>query len=476
MKTHATEAPRPARRPSLWGRLAVVTLLAAAFGPGSAAAASAKQCSGRYVVKEKSSLAYVIEVGGSTVRGLTDCKPVSPIRRILGTKTLRGTLDCSTGRSRVKLVFSADCQTLTAEIVGKGSLLRRIVAGLSSCGDGFVDADAGETCEPDTDPTCDPETCTPASGAPEGSIAIEIADNAPQITGFSPSHAEVGAQISILGTNFNRRRDGGFWSGTPPYRMYFEKQSPPFLVQATFTFVSATELRATVPAGARTGLVSLAEAVQGGVGSNYGWSPNDFVVDVPPPPPGAPTILHLTNNTQYNLVDLRVNGSQTIAAGGFVAPGGTFDVPFDQAGSVQIVAGIGFLDFSGAPDVWFQIGGQTSVSTGQTTNFTLRRITVASLLTNFGASADWLGEFYDDNFVPHAALLRFFPNGTYVLFQDGVQVQTGIMFEVSWPDLASDVTFQVGLEPDSTIAFPFGSFYLENGPASWPIIQYVLQN
>jgi len=37
----------------------------------------------------------------------------------------------------------------------------------------------------------------------------------------------------------------------------------------------------------------------------------------------------------------------------------------------------------------------------------------------------------------------FFANGSYALFQDGVQVQTGIMFEVSWPNLASEVTFEL---------------------------------
>lgn len=62
----------------------------------------------------------------------------------------------------------------------------------------------------------------------------------PTITGFTPTTAAVGATVTINGTNLNRATEVRF-NGTP----------------ATFTIVSATQLRAVVPAGATTGAISV---------------------------------------------------------------------------------------------------------------------------------------------------------------------------------------------------------------------------
>lgn len=204
----------PARRRSTLSRCRLASSLLAAlvFGPGVAAGEikvtgpKATCAAGRYLVQtSKDARQAVIDFDGSTVQ-LTGCRPATAARK---RTALRATLECASTRARLRFVLSPDCRTLTGEIVAKG-LPRRIVGLLSYyCGDGEVDENAGETCEPSLDSSCDPESCTDGGdGLPDGAIAIEAADNAGRITGFSPGHAEVGEEITIQGQNFNRNRAG----------------------------------------------------------------------------------------------------------------------------------------------------------------------------------------------------------------------------------------------------------------------------
>ena len=118
------------------------------FGPVAASGATKAQLAtkvcadGRWIVETaKGTEPTAIVVDGSTVR-FARCKPATAARRIVGKRTtLRATLDCE-ARTRVRFVFSADCRSVTADIVAKGSPLRRILGLLSRCGDGQVDADA----------------------------------------------------------------------------------------------------------------------------------------------------------------------------------------------------------------------------------------------------------------------------------------------------------------------------------------------
>jgi len=80
----------------------------------------------------------------------------------------------------------------------------------------------------------------------------------PQISAFSPAKGAAGTQVTIVGTNFTGVSAVRF-NGKP----------------ATFTILSGTQLRATVPAGATTGTISMTNSTGTGV------SPTSFIVQRP---------------------------------------------------------------------------------------------------------------------------------------------------------------------------------------------------
>lgn len=77
-------------------------------------------------------------------------------------------------------------------------------------------------------------------GGTGASAAVFTVVQPPTITGFTPTTAPVGATVTVNGTNLNAATEVRF-NGAP----------------ATFTIVSATQLRAIVPAGATTGAISV---------------------------------------------------------------------------------------------------------------------------------------------------------------------------------------------------------------------------
>jgi hypothetical protein len=80
-------------------------------------------------------------------------------------------------------------------------------------------------------------------------------NSAPQVTSFAPAKGATGAQVTITGANF---------TGTLAVRF---SDKP-----AAFTVLSGTQIRATVPAGATTGTISLTNSTGTGV------SPASFIV------------------------------------------------------------------------------------------------------------------------------------------------------------------------------------------------------
>lgn len=319
----------------------------------------------------------------------------------------------------------------------------------------------------------------------------------PAITSFSPASGGPGTEITITGTNFQRSSLGTRWNGSPPYRVQFFNGSQP--LEAVPTFVSNTEIRVVVPAAASTGQSPL-RIRQNGVVFNTSGSvftvtrtviapppttnpptTNPPITNPPTNPPTTPppatnaTTLRLVNNTQYNIVSLTLNGSEQFSPGSGVLSGSTVNLA-TTAGSKTLVAGLGFVLADGSRDIWFTFTRSINVTSGQTNTQTFARITVGQLLTMGAASTTWNGTYFDNNGAPRQARFVFSSNGTWQFFDNGVPNGSGTLTEVSWPNSSPNVTFRLNSSlPAITISHPFGSFFLRNGPPSFPIIQYVKQ-
>lgn len=296
-----------------------------------------------------------------------------------------------------------------------------------------------------------------------GLLATALAARAagPTITGFSPSSGPAGLSVDISGTNFNQRFNGSSWSGTPSYKVQFTKFGS--FIDASFSYISSTRLRVTVPFGATTGKICLLE------GTTRRLSPGNFTIT-------AASKLRIVNNTQYQLIDVRVNNVQKVSSLGGAAPGTAFEFNQNPGSNLNVYLGVGTWNSNGTRNELFHFNAVATVTAGQTTTLTLNRITIPQLLTNFQASQDWVGNYFDGNGALHQARFRFFLNGSWKLFDDGVQIQTGTVSLAEWNNMSLTAKFRTR-PTDQPIScfYPFGSFMYRNGPASWPIIEYVRQ-
>ncbi|MCW3055636.1 MAG: hypothetical protein JWN14_4806 [Chthonomonadales bacterium] len=303
-------------------------------------------------------------------------------------------------------------------------------------------------------------------GLMAGQTSSAIAQSRPTITGFTPASGPVGTVVTINGTNFNRDKNGAVWSGTtPPYQAVFPMSGD--VAFSPVTFVSATQIRTTVPAGAVTAPISLRQGF-----TNITTSAVNFTVTAPQAVNGT---LRVTNNTQYDVVSLKINGQEKIQSGASLAVGLTGTIALTP-GTYNLVAGIGFVNSNGSRDIWFTIPRTANITGAQTTTTTFVPMTIAQLLTLGATFTDWLGEFFDNNGGFHLARLRFLSNGTWQLFKDNVLQSSGSTTLVSWPAHSTTVQFRISAtQPVITIGFPFAGFFFRNGPPNFPIIQYTRQ-
>lgn len=282
----------------------------------------------------------------------------------------------------------------------------------------------------------------------------------PRIDFVNPSSSGVGGTVGLFGANFKRDVAGNLWTGPVPYRVRFPRLQGS--VEAVPTVLSDTEIRVVVPAGAVPGRPSL---VQSGIVLTT--CPTNLIIN--------PTRLRIVNQTQYDMVSLVVDGIQQFAPGTGILVGNSGDM-LVQPGQHTIVVGIGGADANGNPEVWFGFQRTVNVAAGETSIQTFAPVSLGFLMTRGAPTRDWLGTYTDANGAPHSALLRFTSSGAWSLFDDGVFVGSGFASLSSWPARALEIRFRlVAGGPEAVMAFPFGSFFLRNGPPSQPIIQYLMQ-
>ena len=100
----------------------------------------------------------------------------------------------------------------------------------------------------------------------QSAVAAEPAESAPTVTGFSPTVGPVGTSVTLIGTNF-----------TGATKVAFNGIAAP-----TYSVVSATQITATVPSGATTGMIAVTTP------AGTGTSTSSFTAGVSPASP--PTV------------------------------------------------------------------------------------------------------------------------------------------------------------------------------------------
>lgn len=195
--------------------------------------------------------------------------------------------------------------------------------------------------------------------------------------------------------------------------------------------------------------------------------------------PATTGLFKVLNHTPYRLVSLTIDGQQQIAGAQSTVPAGGFGTMALTPGTLAYNLGVGFLPPSGPRDVWFHLAGNASVSAGGTTELDFK-LTVPDLLSGFDAYRDWAGEYWttvNGNLVLGTKRYRFHRSGAWEFFVNGASAGQGsALAQTSWPLDGLLVRFTpCAACAEGKLGYPFGSFYMDNGPSDWRTIRYVAQ-
>lgn len=284
----------------------------------------------------------------------------------------------------------------------------------------------------------------------------------PVLGTISPNQGPKGTTVTINGTKLNQRTNGSVYTGTNrDWSMYYFNGSQ--WTPLSFTLLSPTQMRATIPQS----MVSSKFKLQGG---NYvKYTTNTFTVV-------APTGLNFANNSQYALVELKLNGTRLFPLGQWLAPhnNATFNV---APGTYTMQGALGTVS-SGNVNVWFTANATVTVSNGNITNIQWSRLTVGELLAGSTPNVwkRYNGYYFDANSNYHTSTLYINSNNSYQLYYDNTLGRSGQLVVTNWPDYAYTVNFTLGAGgPQANTSYPFGTVYARVGPASWSWIQFTRQ-
>jgi hypothetical protein len=281
-------------------------------------------------------------------------------------------------------------------------------------------------------------------------VAIEW----PVINSFSPATVSRGQTLTINGSGFGMLRSGG-----SSYTVEFQADTA--RVSAAPLSTTSTQIRVVVPATATTGLVRL-------IGSTgYQWTTSVTALTVTLPAPSVGTI-HFTNDSQFTVADLVVNNQPQLFSGNTIPPGASIDIT-GPGGLVPWYA-----TFLEAVPSWVFLEGNVQFVNGQTRNQSIRRITASDVLTGGSATVRFEGAYWV-GIVPHAARLDFAPTGTWQLYADGIWQGSGSYADDAFLPGSTLIGFSLSSGSSSGSTFidtPYQSFFLDNGPPDWPVIEY----
>ena len=187
------------------------------------------------------------------------------------------------------------------------------------------------------------------------------------------------------------------------------------------------------------------------------------------------TVTRFNNNAVYPIVSLQIDGvEQFLSEPQGILSGGFFQ-PVLSVGSHTYRAATGFWSFGSRTEMYVYTGtfSQVSVVPG-TVN--INDPTIAQILTRFGSSAYYVGDYWGDEHLGsifHSKGFCFNSSGNYTFYWDGVPQGSGDYGIVSYPG-NFQLTFQTSDYQNYQAQMDElgGHFYMKNGPVDWPVIQY----
>jgi hypothetical protein len=223
----------------------------------------------------------------------------------------------------------------------------------------------------------------------------------------------------------------------------------------------------------------------------------------PPPPPSDPTgpntqggankpgpgtnpnggsgWLRFLNNTPFAAISVQINGVEQITTPGYgILAGTSGDSGALPTGSVSYSVVLG--EWNGnVRDVYYTLSGTDTIRASQASVIDLQ-LTLCNVLTNGAAQATFSGDYWVGA-QPNYASFRFTDNRAagrceLTLYNNGSFQAQGSARLVSWGSGGTTVTMQLCASGNcytTSMAFPYSSFFLQNGPPGWPNIQYVRQ-
>jgi hypothetical protein len=183
--------------------------------------------------------------------------------------------------------------------------------------------------------------------------------------------------------------------------------------------------------------------------------------------------MRITNNSAYPIISLKINNvEQFPQSPQGLAPGWYIDLPATPGTSYSYQASNGFWSGSSRSTLYNFSGSWTQPS--GTYSITIENPSIAQLLTKFSTSGYYLGEYWTGYPVTYGYKgFRFYNNGNYTYYVNGIQQGTGSYSLVSYPG-SYTVTFGLSGFPGVNGYFSEtgGDFSMRNGPTDWPYIDY----
>ena len=192
---------------------------------------------------------------------------------------------------------------------------------------------------------------------------------------------------------------------------------------------------------------------------------------VTPPDTPSATVTQFWNNARYPVISLQIDGVEQFPVQPQAIPPGAYYQKALPAGPHSYRASTGFWSFGQRTEMYVYQGPFTQPS-AFTVQIGFDDPTISQILTRFGQSGYYVGDYWTGT-LPNSAAFRFYNNGTYTFYRDGVAEGAGSYVLGTYPSPYL-LTFNVtgyqnthGHMDERT-----GHFYMANGPSDWPTIQY----